>query len=182
MKIEDIQYYCAQSKIKWYKHVLERMQERDISRADVKNCIMHGEIIEDYPDDFPHPSCLIFGYTVNEKVIHAVVSLDAGNDSIGIITVYFPNTDKFEADLKTRKGALSMCMLCKCDTVKQSTTTHVVNYKGSVIIIKNVPCEECEQCGEIFYTDEVAERLEEMVNDAKKLLQEISVIDYSKVA
>lgn len=67
-------------------------------------------------------------------------------------------------------------MLCKCDTVKQSTTTHVVNYKGSVIVIKNVPCEE------IFYTDEVAEHLEEMVNEAKKLLQEISVIDYSKVA
>ena len=65
---------------------------------------MHGEIIEDYPDDFPHPSCLIFGYTVNEKVIHTVVSLDVGNDSIGIITVYFSNTDKFEADLKTRKG------------------------------------------------------------------------------
>ena len=58
----------------------------------------------------------------------------------------------------------------------------MVNYNGSVIIIKNVPCEECEQCGEIFYTDEVAEHLEEMVNDAKKLLQEISVIDYSKVA
>ena len=53
---------------------------------------------------------------------------------------------------------------------------------NSVIIIKNVPCEECEQCGEIFYTDEVAEHLEEMVNDAKKLLQEISVIDYSKAA
>lgn len=89
MRIEDIQYYCTQS---------------DISRADVKNCIMHGEIIEKYPDDFPHPSCLIFGYTVNGKVMHTVVSLDVGNDSIGIITVYFPNTDKFEADLKTRKG------------------------------------------------------------------------------
>ena len=75
-----------------------------------------------------------------------------------------------------------MCMLCKCDTVRQSTTTHVVNYNGSVIIIINVPCEQCEQCGEIFYTDEVAEHLEEMVHNAKKLLQEISVIDYSKVA
>ena len=75
-----------------------------------------------------------------------------------------------------------MCMLCKCDTVKQSTTTHVVNHKGSVIVIKTVPCEECEQCGEIFYTDEVAERLEEIVNTAKKLLQEVSVLDYSKVA
>ena len=58
----------------------------------------------------------------------------------------------------------------------------MVNYNGSVIIIKNVPCEQCEQCGEIFYTDEVAEHLEEMVHNAKKLLQEISVIDYSKVA
>ena len=35
------------------------MQERDISRADVKNGIATGEIIEDYPDDFPNPSCLI---------------------------------------------------------------------------------------------------------------------------
>lgn len=75
-----------------------------------------------------------------------------------------------------------MCMMCKCNTVKQSLTTHVVNYKGSVIVIKNVPCEECEQCGEIFYTDEVAEKLEEIVNNAKKLLQDLSVLDYSKVA
>ena len=68
-----------------------------------------------------------------------------------------------------------MCMLCKCNTVKRSTTTHVVNYNGSVIVIKNVPCEECEQCGEIFYTDEVVEHLEKIVNDAKKLLQDLSV-------
>ena len=50
------------------------------------------------------------------------------------------------------------------------------------IAVKNVPCEECEQCGEKFYTDEVAEQLEKMVDSAKKLMQEISVIDYSKVA
>lgn len=75
-----------------------------------------------------------------------------------------------------------MCMFCRCDTVKESTTTHVVNYNGCVIVIKNVPREECEQCGEKFYTDEVAERLEKMVDAAKKLMQEISVIDYSKVA
>lgn len=45
-----------------------------------------------------------------------------------------------------------------------------------------MPCEECEQCGEIFYTDEVAEQLEKLVAAAKGLLQDISVIDYSKVA
>ena len=75
-----------------------------------------------------------------------------------------------------------MCKLCKCDTVKQRTTTHVVNYKNSIIVIKNIPCEECEQCGEKYYTDEVVEQLEKMVNLAKQMMQEIAVIDYSKVA
>ena len=51
-----------------------------------------------------------------------------------------------------------MCMFCKCDTVTPSLTTHAVNYNGAIIVIKNVPCEECEQCGEKFYTDEVAEK------------------------
>ena len=77
------------------------MQERDISRADVKNCILNGEIIEDYPNDFPYPSCLIFGYTIKEKVIHVVVGSDG--EYIYIITAYFPNKEKFEDDLKTRK-------------------------------------------------------------------------------
>ena len=75
-----------------------------------------------------------------------------------------------------------MCMFCKCDTVKESTTTHVVNYKNRIIVIKNVPCEECEQCGEKFYTDEVSTHLETIVNSAKKLMREISVIDYNKAA
>ena len=81
-----------------------------------------------------------------------------------------------------KEECVPMCMLCKCDTVKQSTTTHVVNYKDSVIVIKNVPCEECAQCGEIFYTDDVAERLEKIVNSAKQMLQEVSIVDYKKVA
>ena len=53
-----------------------------------------------------------------------------------------------------------MCMYCKNSTNVNSTTTHVVNYKNCIIVIKNVPCLECEQCGEKYYTDEVAERLE----------------------
>ena len=68
-----------------------------------------------------------------------------------------------------------MCMYCKNSTTVNSTTTHVVNYKNCIIVIKNVPCLECEQCGEKYYTDEVAERLETIVNMAKKLMQEIAV-------
>ena len=77
------------------------MQERDISIEDIDNCINSGEIIEDYPNDFPHPSCLVFGYTINNQVIHVVAGTD--NNYVYIITAYYPNTDKFEDDLKTRK-------------------------------------------------------------------------------
>jgi YgiT-type zinc finger domain-containing protein len=73
-------------------------------------------------------------------------------------------------------------MYCKCKEVIPSVTTHVVNYKGCVIVIKNVPCEECEQCGEKFYSSEVAKHLEKIANIAKNLMQEISVIDYAKSA
>lgn len=75
-----------------------------------------------------------------------------------------------------------MCMYCKCKTTISSLTTHVVNYKNCIIIIKNVPCEECEQCGEKYYSDEVAKQVESLVNMAKQLMQEIAVIDYSKAA
>ena len=73
-------------------------------------------------------------------------------------------------------------MYCKNSELKAATTTHVVNYNNCVIIIKNVPCEECSQCGEKYYSEETAERLEQLVNAAKKIMQEISVIDYCKSA
>lgn len=100
--LELIKKLCSSKKIKWSAHAAARIQERGITRLDVINCIEHGEIIEDYPEDFPHPSCLIFGYSINQKVIHVVAGCD--NESVYIITAYYPNLDKFEKDLKTRKG------------------------------------------------------------------------------
>ena len=103
MDIEQLQrlYNTSDSNIKWAKHCLERMQERDISINDVESCLQTGEIIEFYPDDFPHPSCLIFGRTQENKILHIVVGSDSS--TLFFITAYFPNTDKFEKDLKTRK-------------------------------------------------------------------------------
>ena len=77
---------------------------------------------------------------------------------------------------------MDMCMYFKNSTTVYSTTTHVVYYKNCIIVIKNVPSLECEQCGEKYYTDEVAERRETNVNMAKKQKQEIAVIDYPQVA
>jgi hypothetical protein len=101
MNLKKIRQLVNSSKVKWSTHCLERMQERDISITDIEQCILSGEIIEDYPDDFPYPSCLIFGYTVNKKVLHVIVGTD--DSLLYVITAYYPNTTKFMEDLKTRR-------------------------------------------------------------------------------
>lgn len=101
MEIETLKRLCSATKIKWTKHGIERMQERSIAIADVKNCIMNGEIIEEYPNDFPIPSALVFGHNMNGRVLHTVCGTDGL--FLYIVTAYFPDTEKFESNLKTRR-------------------------------------------------------------------------------
>lgn len=101
LDIKKIQGLIEQGKIKWTVHGLARMQERNIRIADVKNCINTGEIIEEYLDDYPYPSCLVFGYSVNHAILHTVVGMD--ESCVYVITSYYPDTIKFEDDLKTRR-------------------------------------------------------------------------------
>lgn len=76
-----------------------------------------------------------------------------------------------------------MCLYCKDKTMIPSVTTHVVTFDNCVIVVRNVPCEECEQCGEKYFSDEVMEQLEEIVSKAKELPSEVFVTDFSnKVA
>ncbi len=75
-----------------------------------------------------------------------------------------------------------MCNACFNDDKIQTKTTFTVDSDGCIIIIKNVPCLECRICGEITFTDEVSKKLENLVTSAKKLMLEISVIDYNKAA
>ena len=54
--------------------------------------------------------------------------------------------------------------------------------KDCVIVIRNVPCYECQVCGEIIFADDVSAKLEMIVQKAKSFLQDVSVIDYSRAA
>ena len=65
IEIENLRGYYKKDAIIISLHAQERLRQRGIKQKDIKNCVMTGEIIEQYPDDFPFPSCLIFGYTVH---------------------------------------------------------------------------------------------------------------------
>ena len=101
LDLNKLREYYRQEKVIITIHAQERLRQRGIKAKYVRNCVMTGEIIEQYPDDFPFPSCLIFGKTINGKILHVVAS-DEGTGS-RIITAYFPDNIKFEDDLKTRR-------------------------------------------------------------------------------
>jgi len=77
-------------------HLLTRMRQRNIRLNDIKNAINNGNIIEQYPDDYPFPSCLI-----NAENIHVVCSV--GGKKLYIITAYRPSSEQWEADGCKRK-------------------------------------------------------------------------------
>ena len=74
-----------------------------------------------------------------------------------------------------------MCMFCHCQETKYGTTTHMVTFDNCVIVVKNVPCLECIQCGETFFTDDVMEQLDKIVIQARQALSEVIITDYSKM-
>lgn len=63
-----------------------------------------------------------------------------------------------------------------------SRTDHMVSLEDCIIIIKNVPCEECKQCGETFYSDEIASKLETILNKVKTMVSNVAVFEFDKVA
>lgn len=89
-------------RILWKKHALERMMERGISRAQVKQAISQGSIIEFYPDDFPIPSLL--HATPEPEPLHTVVAYDSASQLCHVVTDYRPDLIHFEADLITLRS------------------------------------------------------------------------------
>jgi len=85
------------------KHIIQRFEERGIILADVRKVILQGEIIEQYPEDYPFPSCLLLGLSINGEYLHACVA--SNHENIFVITAYHPGPDEWESDLKTRKKA-----------------------------------------------------------------------------
>lgn len=98
--IEEFREINEPSKMVITQHSRKRFAERGITISDVIDAINSGEIIEQYPEDYPFPSCLILGNS-NEKIIHIVASIDDG--IMYIVTAYIPSADKWENDWKTRK-------------------------------------------------------------------------------
>ena len=88
-----------------------------------------------------------------------------------------------KTDLKNKKGAIVCVFIVNVKQQNHRLQHMLLLFDNCVIIIKNVPCEECEECGEKYFSDEVMSRLEKIVEKAREIASEVYVTDYNnKVA
>ena len=102
LNIDDIKSLCKDDTIKATQHFTDRLLKRGIEYDDIIHAVMNGEIIEQYPNDYPYPSGLILGFDSKKRPLHVVIGLS--NDAVHFITVYHPSAGKWEAGYKTRKA------------------------------------------------------------------------------
>lgn len=102
LDIEVLRRYCEAEQIIYSKHFMDRCRERNIRLNDAEAVILSGEIIEEYPDDYPYPSCLIFGLDSGYNSLHVVCA--QGEGRLYMISAYRPSPEKWEPDMRTRKG------------------------------------------------------------------------------
>ncbi|MGB9682159.1 MAG: type II toxin-antitoxin system MqsA family antitoxin [bacterium] len=73
------------------------------------------------------------------------------------------------------------CIFCRSNLVP-GRVNHIVDLEGHIIIIKEVPANICKQCGEYFLENDIALRLEKVIEELKKNKAEVLIINFQEIA
>lgn len=99
MKEEMIRTLCAAGNWLISAHARKRMIQRGITTAEIERALLTGEIIEDYPDAYHGPACLLLS---PEAPLHIVCGENGG--CLFVITAYRPNPEKWDASFRKRRN------------------------------------------------------------------------------
>jgi YgiT-type zinc finger domain-containing protein len=77
-----------------------------------------------------------------------------------------------------KENSASICPLCG-GSKQAGTTTFTAELGFGVVVIRNVPALVCAQCGTDWIADEVAARIEELVEGARKRHFQVEVTTLS---
>jgi hypothetical protein len=79
--------------IKISLHAAEEALTEHITRAEIEAAMLGAQVLEDYPDWWLGPSCLVYGQTQTGRDLHIVASYS--ELPVTIITVYEPRQPKW---------------------------------------------------------------------------------------
>jgi YgiT-type zinc finger domain-containing protein len=71
------------------------------------------------------------------------------------------------------------CLICKTDETQPGTATITLERQNTVVVIKDVPAEVCDNCGEYYLSEEVSSRVYALAEEAVKRKVEVEVVHYA---
>ena len=71
------------------------------------------------------------------------------------------------------------CVICKTGETASGETTVMLQRGESVIIIKGVPAEICQECGEYYLDEDVATRVHKQAEAAVQRHVEVEILRYA---
>lgn len=74
------------------------------------------------------------------------------------------------------------CLICKSGSMAKSKSTYFAQLENCYVIIENVPCYKCTQCGEVVYSASVKEKIDEILDKVQTIASKIFIMDYSSAA
>jgi YgiT-type zinc finger domain-containing protein len=74
------------------------------------------------------------------------------------------------------------CIVCHHGDTQPGTTTLTFDRAGSTIVMRCVPAEICENCGEAYVTDDVTSAVLDFVRDARKSAPAVLIRDFTPTA
>ena len=94
---------AAVKRLLFLPHAVRQMTRPDrmIEPVEVREVVIQGELIEDYPEDVRGHSGLIHGKGKHRRDIHVVCA--PKEDFLAIITAYLPRRDEWVQDFRTRR-------------------------------------------------------------------------------
>lgn len=95
MNIEDIRDAVRNGRIVTTDHADGEALEDQITDSELEASVLNGEIIEEYLDDRPYPSCLIYGLTSEGNPVHTVWGYDSDTRQATLITLYRPDPNRW---------------------------------------------------------------------------------------
>ena len=98
--IEKIRVKIVKNDFELSQQAVNQSILRRIRVEELREAIMAGEVIEEYPNDKYGPSCLIFGFTIANRPLHVQCSYPS-RPLVKIITLYEPDP-KIWIDFKLR--------------------------------------------------------------------------------
>ena len=90
-----------------------------------------------------------------------------------------PKSAEFpRGQLNTKKRPMR-CTLCKHGETQAGMVTVILQRGDTTVIIKGVPAQICENCGEYYPNDEITERVLSMAEEAVKKNVELEILRFA---